>query len=420
MDMNNGWLGFSLSPSAASRGGYGYGDGGGGASASACGDGEGSCPSPAAAASPLPLVAMPLDDSLHYSSAPDWRHGAAEAKGPKLEDFMSITCSNKSSGRSLYDSCGHHDDEQASKYHEVHGIHPLSCGSYYHGCISSGGGGGGGIGLGINMNAPPCTGGFPDHQHHQFVPSSHHGQYFLGAPAASAGPPAGAAMPMYNAGGGSVVGGSMSISGIKSWLREAMYVPPERPAAAALSLAVTDDVPPAEPPQLLPAPLPVHRKPAQTFGQRTSQFRGVTRHRWTGRYEAHLWDNTCRKEGQTRKGRQVYLGGYDREEKAARAYDLAALKYWGPSTHINFPLSHYEKELEEMKHMSRQEFIAHLRRHHQHGRWQARIGRVAGNKDLYLGTFSKFLSLVQYYCTVLSFFLRQVHYNIKSPVLVKK
>jgi hypothetical protein len=26
------------------------------------------------------------------------------------------------------------------------------------------------------------------------------------------------------------------------------------------------------------------------------------------------------------------------EEKAARAYDLAALKYWGPSTHINFPV----------------------------------------------------------------------------------
>nr|GMC77437.1 AP2-like ethylene-responsive transcription factor AIL1 [Ipomoea batatas] len=58
-----------------------------------------------------------------------------------------------------------------------------------------------------------------------------------------------------------------------------------------------------------------------------------------------------------------------------------------------------------MKNMSRQEYVAHLRRkssgfsrgasvyrgvtrHHQHGRWQARIGRVAGNKDLYLGTFS--------------------------------
>ncbi|KAH7520335.1 hypothetical protein FEM48_Zijuj08G0133100 [Ziziphus jujuba var. spinosa] len=145
----------------------------------------------------------------------------------------------------------------------------------------------------------------------------------------------------------------------------------------------------------------VHRKSLDTFGQRTSQYRGVTRHRWTGRYEAHLWDNSCKKEGQSRKGRQ---GGYDMEEKAARAYDLAALKYWGPSTHINFPLENYQKELEEMKNMTRQEYVAHLRRkssgfsrgasiyrgvtrHHQHGRWQARIGRVAGNKDLYLGTF---------------------------------
>ncbi|KAF2324225.1 hypothetical protein GH714_010689 [Hevea brasiliensis] len=119
---------------------------------------------------------------------------------------------------------------------------------------------------------------------------------------------------------------------------------------------------------------PVHRKSIDTFGQRTSQYRGVTR-------------------------------GYDMEEKAARAYDLAALKYWGPSTHINFPLENYQEELEEMKNMSRQEYVAHLRRkssgfsrgasmyrgvtrHHQHGRWQARIGRVAGNKDLYLGTFS--------------------------------
>ncbi|XP_077210539.1 AP2-like ethylene-responsive transcription factor BBM2 [Tasmannia lanceolata] len=149
----------------------------------------------------------------------------------------------------------------------------------------------------------------------------------------------------------------------------------------------------------------VPRKSIDTFGQRTSIYRGVTRHRWTGRYEAHLWDNSCRREGQTRKGRQVYLGGYDKEEKAARAYDLAALKYWGSTTTTNFPVCNYEKELEEMKNMTRQEYVASLRRkssgfsrgasiyrgvtrHHQHGRWQARIGRVAGNKDLYLGTFS--------------------------------
>ncbi|XP_054822546.1 AP2-like ethylene-responsive transcription factor AIL5 [Prosopis cineraria] len=156
--------------------------------------------------------------------------------------------------------------------------------------------------------------------------------------------------------------------------------------------------------QLVPAE-PSPKKSVDTFGQRTSIYRGVTRHRWTGRYEAHLWDNSCRREGQSRKGRQVYLGGYDKEEKAARAYDLAALKYWGPTTTTNFPISNYQKELEEMKNMTRQEFVASLRRrssgfsrgasiyrgvtrHHQHGRWQARIGRVAGNKDLYLGTFS--------------------------------
>ncbi|XP_078430601.1 AP2-like ethylene-responsive transcription factor AIL5 [Wolffia australiana] len=142
-----------------------------------------------------------------------------------------------------------------------------------------------------------------------------------------------------------------------------------------------------------------------TTGQRSSSYRGVTRHRWTGRYEAHLWDNTCVREGVKRKGRQVYLGGYDREEKAARAYDLAALKYWGPTAATNFPISNYAQEMDEMREVSRQEFVASLRRkstgfsrgasvyrgvtrHHQHGRWQARIGRVAGNKDLYLGTFT--------------------------------
>lgn len=31
-------------------------------------------------------------------------------------------------------------------------------------------------------------------------------------------------------------------------------------------------------------------------------------------------------------------GAYDEEESAARAYDLAALKYWGTSTFTNFPV----------------------------------------------------------------------------------
>ncbi|KAM0867327.1 hypothetical protein ACQ4PT_042083 [Festuca glaucescens] len=387
MDMNSGWLGFSLSSSSAAA--RGYGDGGAEGGGSGGGDG-GSCSSPSDAAAVPPVVGLPLHSgsSVQYDGQ-DWRHHA-EAKSPKLEDFLSGGYSNdRSSG--IYDDSNRADQ---LKYHQD--VHAFPADSYYR---SHGGGGSGVIGLDIN-NAPPCA-GLPDHRalapqdhHHHFMPPHHgHGQYALCTPNQGTGPMQ--AAPMYSANAG--FDGSMSISGIKSWLRQSMYMP-ERSSAVPPSVPVHA---PTEPP--LPAPsVPVPRKLAQTFGQRTSQFRGVTRHRWTGRYEAHLWDNTCRKEGQTRKGRQ---GGYDKEEKAAKAYDLAALKYWGPTTHINFPLSTYEKELEEMKHMTRQEFIAHLRRnssgfsrgasmyrgvtrHHQHGRWQARIGRVAGNKDLYLGTFS--------------------------------
>ena len=34
----------------------------------------------------------------------------------------------------------------------------------------------------------------------------------------------------------------------------------------------------------------------------------------------------------------ICVGGYDKEDKAARAYDLAALKYWGTTTTTNFPV----------------------------------------------------------------------------------
>ncbi|KAF7041062.1 hypothetical protein CFC21_050898 [Triticum aestivum] len=389
MDMTSGWLGFSLSSSSSAARGYDAGEGAG------CDGGDGgSCSSPTAAAAPSsPIVGVPLHSgggSVQYDGQ-DWRHQHAEAKGPKLEDFLSVGYGNDRSSGSIYDAS--HADQL--KYHHHQDVHHAYPGSPY---FQGNGGGGVVIGLDIN-NAPPpshCT-GLPDHH---FMPA-HHGQYSLCPPnQQAAGAGAMAAAPMYSSAAGFDGSANMSISGIKSWLRQSMYVPEQSTSAIPPSVHAA----PSEPP--LPAPcVPVPRKLAQTFGQRTSQFRGVTRHRWTGRYEAHLWDNTCRKEGQTRKGRQVYLGGYDKEEKAARAYDLAALKYWGPATHINFPLSTYEKELEEMKHMTRQEFIAHLRRnssgfsrgasmyrgvtrHHQHGRWQARIGRVAGNKDLYLGTFS--------------------------------
>ncbi|KAK6774622.1 hypothetical protein RDI58_029861 [Solanum bulbocastanum] len=101
----------------------------------------------------------------------------------------------------------------------------------------------------------------------------------------------------------------------------------------------------------------------------------------------------------------VYLGAYDDEGTAAHAYDLAALKYWGSETILNFPVTTYEKEIIEMENQSREEYIGSLRRkssgfsrgvskyrgvarHHHNGRWEARIGRVFGNKYLYLGTYA--------------------------------
>ncbi|GKV08678.1 hypothetical protein SLEP1_g20279 [Rubroshorea leprosula] len=67
------------------------------------------------------------------------------------------------------------------------------------------------------------------------------------------------------------------------------------------------------------------------------------RHRWTRRYEAHLWDKLSWNVTQKKKGEE---GAYDDEEAAARAYDLAALKYWGTSTYTNFPITDYVKEVE--------------------------------------------------------------------------
>ncbi|PIN18689.1 hypothetical protein CDL12_08630 [Handroanthus impetiginosus] len=40
-----------------------------------------------------------------------------------------------------------------------------------------------------------------------------------------------------------------------------------------------------------------------------------------------------------------------------------------------------------MQNLTKEEYLASLRRHHHNGRWEARIGRVFGNKYLYLGTY---------------------------------
>ncbi|KAK2997264.1 hypothetical protein RJ639_025130 [Escallonia herrerae] len=118
----------------------------------------------------------------------------------------------------------------------------------------------------------------------------------------------------------------------------------------------------------------ISKMPPCAAGKRSSIYRGVTRHRWTGRYEAHLWDKSA----------------YDDEEAAARAYDLAALKYWGPGTLINFPVTDYTRDLEEMQNVSREDYLASLRRKSSgfsrgiskyrglSSRWDSSFGHMAG------------------------------------------
>ncbi|KAK8688962.1 hypothetical protein V6N13_087693 [Hibiscus sabdariffa] len=122
------------------------------------------------------------------------------------------------------------------------------------------------------------------------------------------------------------------------------------------------------------------------------------------RYEAVLWDNSEEQRPKT--------GGYDDEESAAKAYDLAALKLWGQSAPLNFPvtflltshMNNYEKEVEEMKYYSKNEYFRCIRRKSRgfakgasiyrgvsrnadFKKWQARIGKGKDIKGIYLGTF---------------------------------
>ena len=63
-----------------------------------------------------------------------------------------------------------------------------------------------------------------------------------------------------------------------------------------------------------------------------SQFKGVSRHKWTGRWcaDVNVDDKT------------IHLGLFDSEENAARAYDEAAQKHHGDFARLNFPDTPYE------------------------------------------------------------------------------
>ncbi|KAJ8637808.1 hypothetical protein MRB53_012075 [Persea americana] len=136
---------------------------------------------------------------------------------------------------------------------------------------------------------------------------------------------------------------------------------------------------------------------------RSSQYRGVTFYRRTGRWESHIWD--C--------GKQVYLGGFDTAHAAARAYDRAAIKFRGVDADINFSLDDYEEDLKQMSNLTKEEFVHVLRRQstgfprgsskfrgvtlHKCGRWEARMGQFLGKKYVYLGLFDSEIEAARAY-----------------------
>ncbi|EFJ48595.1 pathogenesis-related genes transcriptional activator [Volvox carteri f. nagariensis] len=101
-------------------------------------------------------------------------------------------------------------------------------------------------------------------------------------------------------------------------------------------------------------------------GLSTLCWRAFGRHRHTNKWEAHLWDSTAiRKKSQSMKrarGKQIYLGSYETELEAARAYDIAAIVFWGSRANTNLPLEFYSEEIESLSKMSKEDVVNMLRR----------------------------------------------------------
>eukprot|EP00899_Mesostigma_viride_P005603 jgi/Mesvir1/15043/Mv14696-RA.1 len=86
---------------------------------------------------------------------------------------------------------------------------------------------------------------------------------------------------------------------------------------------------------------------------RSSRYRGVTRHRRSGRWEAYIWIPA--------EGKQMYLGGFESEERAAEAYDILAIKQKGGDAATNFSIREYSSMFSFIDQMETRDLMMEVR-----------------------------------------------------------
>ncbi|GMH38165.1 hypothetical protein BSKO_06049 [Bryopsis sp. KO-2023] len=83
----------------------------------------------------------------------------------------------------------------------------------------------------------------------------------------------------------------------------------------------------------------------------SSDFRGVTRHRRTKKWESHIWYDK----------RQLYLGGFKVAVDAAKAHDIMGLKLKRSLAHTNFEPQGYQKLMRFLEKLPKETVIDALR-----------------------------------------------------------